>query len=279
MAQAAVAGASAPVVVARKGAARTLGTNDPNEVPVNYDGTCEGDYDGPPPAVRLACDCAECAWVNHLLRQKRAIEELEKHAYPPRERLRRWMLWKQVTPFTVDLLVCWFEALEAAEFLVAAERAQLEFEAAAAQAAAEAEKAAQVPVSGEDEETSEIPVRVGPAQIGAVLQQDSLSQHRQESPCDDDPGIRQEQIFERLRTVGLNDREIALLARLCEGHSQRDAAELCGISKTHVCRLTSSALTKITQAGLTLHFPKHKGGKPMIFPVDPKVLDSRQLET
>jgi hypothetical protein len=100
MAQAAVAGASAPVVVARKGAARTLGTNDPNEVPVNYDGTCEGDYDGPPPAVRLACDCAHCAEADWFLRRLRAWRELEVHTYPPLERIRRQLLWRGVSHFT-----------------------------------------------------------------------------------------------------------------------------------------------------------------------------------
>jgi predicted DNA-binding protein (UPF0251 family) len=66
-----------------------------------------------------------------------------------------------------------------------------------------------------------------------------------------------------------------VLARLCEGHSQREAAELCDISKTYVVLLTSSALSKITKAGLSLNIPKYDGAAPQIIPVDPRILNNR----
>lgn len=89
---------------------------------------------------------------------------------------------------------------------------------------------------------------------------------------------RHDAVIEQLRTIGLSDREIAVLSRSREGHSQREVARLCGVSKTWVCYLLSSSLSKITRAGLKLKempaFAAPESQPPRQIPTDPAVMDT-----
>jgi hypothetical protein len=226
---------------------------------------------GPPPAVRLACDCSHCAEADWFLRRLRAWRELEVHTYPPLERIRRQLLWRGVSHFTyldaMRLAEMCLRALDEAEEAFQADAA----EQARAELAAQLEKPAQVQVAGGDEDNAAVVVTlVSDHGAGSIERADSAPTVEFD-PSED----RQSQVFEQLRSVGLTDREIAVLARLCEGHTQRETAKLCGdISKTYVVLLTSSALTKITKAGLNLKLPEH-GSAPEIIPTDPDILDNR----
>ena len=180
------------------------------------------------------CTCRECRRAAKILRDERSWRRFENEPTPPIERLRRWIIWHNVDHQTLAtfiaiyvelpaMLVDWWNATRAANCFSD---------------------------DGSAHDQAGLYGRAG--LVSDQIDYEDRGIDAADDAGDDEQEQRRQDVHAKLQSIGLTDKEIAVLSRLQEGNTQREVAELCELSKTGVVYRTSSALNKITAAGYTL---------------------------
>jgi hypothetical protein len=202
-------------------------------------------------AVPKRCACRECVEQARMLEDLQAWQRFEKLELPLNERLRRWALWagssSQKTLWTL-YVECVTTILENG--------------------------------FSQPRTTPEVTHDAG-VETGAPSGRLAVTCRGGHSDADpaDAAALKAAGVHACLTAIGLSDREIAVLSRLREGHSQRQTAALCGVSPAWVFELKESAARKLSEIGVSMDslIPPHPvaADAPDLIPTDPELLDQR----